>query len=95
MGPLGHTVRTNWSSHSLSQATYGRRLFLQQVDELTHGNVGLSKNCRKRPSGEFTVNRDNNRSCFSIPKLYVTTSLPDLFKTNLRERCDGLLAGNN
>ena len=68
---------------------------LQQVDEFAHSNVRLSKNCRKRPSGKFPVNRDNHNSAPLIAEFHVTTSLPDLYKANLLERSDGLLTGNN
>jgi hypothetical protein len=50
---------------------------------------------RKRPSGEFPVNRDNHSSAPLIPEFHVTTSLADLCGTNLLDHGDGLLTGNN
>jgi hypothetical protein len=76
------------------EATFKRPHFLQQVDELTHGNSGLSKNRRERPSGEFPVIRDNDRSALLISKFHVITPLPNLFETDLPKRRDGLLAGS-
>ena len=78
-----------------SRASLKSRCRLQQVDEFTHRNVRLSKNCRKRPAGKFSVNRDNHSSATLIAEFHVTTSLPDLCKANLLERRDGLLTGNN
>jgi len=85
-----------WSSHSISsRAIFKRRRCLQQIDELAHGNPGLSKDCRECPSSEFPVIRDNDRSAILITKFHVATSLTDLFETDLPKRRDGLLAGNN
>jgi hypothetical protein len=87
---------STWSSHSISgRATFKRRRCLQQVDELAHGNPGLSKNYRECPSSEFPVSRDNNRSTFMITKFHVATALTNLFKAKLPKCRDGLRAGNN
>jgi len=83
------------SSHSISsRANLESRRCLQQVDELVHGNPGLSKNRRECSSGKFPVSRDNHRSTFLITKFHVATSPTDLFEANLRKCGDGLLAGN-
>jgi len=87
---------SSWSSHSISsRATFKRRRCLQQIDELAHGNPGLSKNYRECSSSEFPVSRYNNRSAFLITKFHVATSLTDLFEANLPKCSDHFLAGNN